>query len=58
MGKSQKKAEQAFLENVINPEEREAFSREIEEAVAKRLQEVESDSGDIWVDHSDISDQE
>ncbi len=45
MGKSQKKAEQAFLENVINPEEREAFSREIEEA-------------DVWVDHSDISDQE
>jgi hypothetical protein len=43
MGKSQKKAEQAFMENVIDPEEREAFSREIEEAVAKRLQEVESD---------------
>ncbi len=46
------------MENVIDPEEREAFSREIEEAVAKRLQEVESDSGDVWVDHSDISDQE
>jgi hypothetical protein len=58
MGKSRKKAEQAFMENVIDPEEREAFTREIEEAVAKRLQEMESDSGVVWVDHSDISDQE
>jgi hypothetical protein len=46
IGKSRKEAEQAFMENVIDPEEREAFFREIEEAVAKRLQEVESDSGD------------
>jgi hypothetical protein len=58
MGKSRKEAEQAFMENVIDPEEGEAYSREIEEAVAKRLQEVESDSGDVQVDHSEVSDQE
>ena len=41
MPKSLHLTEHAFMENVIDPEEREAFTREIEEAVAKRLQEVE-----------------
>ena len=58
-GKTRQLAEQSFMEIVVDQEERECLKRDIEEA-AERLREEkeerEEDSGDEWMDHSDIED--
>jgi len=61
-GKSREEAERAFMEVAVDLEERMGLSLEIREAAAASRKRVEGaggeDSGDEWVDHSDISDSE
>jgi len=53
-GKSREEAEQAFMEVAVDIEERKALNQEIKEAAVENRRETEEDSGDEWVDHSDM----
>jgi len=59
-GKSREEAEQAFMEVAVDAEERQGLEQEIQEAVKRNRKEEEErsgeDSGDEWVDHSDMED--
>merc|ERR1712042_335874 len=55
-GKSREEAEQAFMEVAVDVEERKALNQEIKEAAVINRTETEEDSGDEWVDHSDMED--
>ena len=54
LGKSRKEAEQAFMEVAIDVEEREALNQEIKDAAIENRRDTEEESGDEWVDHSDM----
>ena len=56
-GKSRKDAEQAYMEVAVDVEERKALNQEIKEAAVMNRTETEEDSGDEWVDHSDMEDE-
>ena len=49
--------EQAFMEVAVDVEERKALNQEIKEAAAMSRRVTEEDSGDEWVDHSDMEDE-
>ena len=57
-GKSRGQAEQFFMELEVNQEERECLERDVQEAMERQLREEreerDRDSGDEWVDHSDM----
>ena len=57
-GKKREEAELAFMEVAVDIEERQGLNQEIQEAVRrnKKQREEEEDSGDEWVDHSDMED--
>jgi len=55
-GKSREEAEQAFMEVAVDVEERKALNQEIREAAVMNRRDTEEDSGDEWVDHSDMED--
>ena len=57
-GKNWEEAELAFMEVAVDIEERQGLNQEIQEAVRrnKKQREEEEDSGDEWVDHSDMED--
>eukprot|EP00092_Neocalanus_flemingeri_P007418 GFUD01008011.1.p1 GENE.GFUD01008011.1~~GFUD01008011.1.p1 ORF type:complete len:2535 (+),score=676.26 GFUD01008011.1:509-8113(+) len=53
-GKSREEAEQAFMEVAVDVEERKGLNQEIKEAAVRNRRDSEEDSGDEWVDHSDM----
>ena len=53
-GKSREEAELAFLKIEIDEEERKGLIGEIEGAMDINRREIEEDSGNEWVDHSDM----
>ena len=56
-GKNREEAELAFMEVAVDIEERQGLNQEIQEAVRRnKKQREEEDSGDEWVDHSDMED--
>lgn len=55
-GKSREEAEQAFMEVAVDVEERKGLNQEIKEAAVRNRRESDEDSGDEWVDHSDMED--
>ena len=55
-GKSREEAEQAFMEVAVDVEERKGLNQEIKEAAVRNGRDSDEDSGDEWVDHSDMED--
>jgi len=55
-GKSREEAEQAFMEVAVDVEERKGLNQEIKEAAVRNRKDSDEDSGDEWVDHSDMED--
>ena len=55
-GKSKEDAEQTFMEVVVDVDERKGLNQEIKEAAVKNVRDNEEDSGDEWVNHSDMED--
>ena len=55
-GKSREEAEQAFMEVAVDVEERKSLNQEINEAAIRNTRDSNEDSGDEWVDHSDMED--
>ena len=55
-GKSKEDAEQTFMEVVVDEDERKGLNQEIKEAAVKNRRDNEEDSGDEWVNHSDMED--
>jgi len=55
-GKSREEAEQAFMEVAVDVEERKGLNQEIKEAAVQNRRDNDEDSGDEWVDHSDMED--
>ena len=45
------------MEVSVDVEERKALNQEIKEAAVMNRTETEEDSGDEWVDHSDMEDE-
>ena len=55
-GKSKEDAEQTFMEVVVDVDERKGLNQEIKEAAVQNRRDNEEDSGDEWVNHSDMED--
>ena len=45
------------MEVAVDVEERKALNQEIREAAVMNRRDTEEDSGDEWVDHSDMEDE-
>ena len=55
-GKSKEDAEQTFMEVVVDVDERKGLNQEIKEAAVQNRRDNDEDSGDEWVNHSDMED--
>ena len=53
-GKTREEAEKAFMEVVVDMQERNVFNQDVLEAAKNKRKEEES--GEDWVDHSDMED--
>ena len=51
------KPKNIFSTPAVDVEERKALNQEIKEAAVMNRTETEEDSGDEWVDHSDMEDE-
>ena len=55
-GKSKEEAEKTFMEVVVDEDERKGLNQEINEAADQKRRDNEENSGDEWVNHSDMED--
>jgi len=53
-GKNREEAEVAFMEVAVDAEEKKVLNKEIQDEARRRMEEGAMDSGDEWVDHSDL----
>ena len=57
-GHDEGRAQEIFIEMVVDQEEREAFRKEVWESAGKHSAEEIEDQKDVWVGLSDIKDSE